>query len=154
MNCSQSFLLALIVCACSGSVAADSFRPDTGLEDEFLASVDEARIVVFPTTMRDPYLTRYSTESARRVVDFLNANGIGTARLWESRLALGKPAGGSQLAMFDAAIDEIAAKSDSLVLEADYIVMLDILFPPGQGDRLQVFGTRGQRPCRMSDERR
>ena len=136
----QSFLLPLIICMYSGNLAADAFRPETDLEDGFLETVEEARIVVFPTTMRDPYLTRYSTESAQRIVDFLNANGIGTARLWESRLALGKPAGGSQRAMFDAAIDEIAAKSDSLELEADYIVMLDILFPPGQGDRLQVFG--------------
>ncbi len=133
--------MCVVLFSAVGSAAfADGFRPDSGLEDAFLDDIGAARITVFPTILRDPYMSRYSPASRDRVVSFLSGNNLASATSADTRLSLGKPEARSQFEMFQAALAGIGSKIADMDLETDYAMVLEVMFPPSSNDRLQVFG--------------
>jgi hypothetical protein len=122
------------------SAMADGYRPASDLATAFVNEVATADIVVFPTIVRDPYISRYSTASRDLVIEFLEKNGLGRARAAESQFYLGKLQRQPQLELFEDSIRTIGQQLASSQIVADYVMALEVLVPPSREGGTEVFG--------------
>lgn len=128
----------LLVFCCAAM--ADGYRPESDLSTAFVNDMATAEIVVYPTIVHDPYICRYCTASRQLVIDFLETNGLGTARAVDTQIYLGKPEGKSQFEMFQNSMRIVGEHVSASQIDADYIMVLEVLFPPGMHGRTEVFG--------------
>ena len=119
---------------------ADGYRPDSDLAAGFIADVTTARIIVFPTVIRDPIISRFSTASRDHIVEYLKSNRLGIVSVADTRFYIGEPQGRSQFEMFQSSMRTIGGKLGSGSLDADYVMILEILFPPSRDKVTEVFG--------------
>jgi len=122
------------------SAMADGYRPDSDLATAFVNDFATADIVVYPTIARDPYISRASTASRDLVIEFLKKKGLVNARAAEKQLDVGKPQTQSQFEMFNSSIRTIAEQLDVSQIEADYVMVLEVIFPPSRQGGAEVFG--------------
>ncbi|MDH3806909.1 MAG: hypothetical protein OEU90_15760, partial [Gammaproteobacteria bacterium] len=122
------------------SAMADGYRPDSDLATGFVNEVRTAEIVVFPTIIRDPYISRFSTASRDLVIQFLEKNSLGNARAADMQFYLGKPQRQSQFKTFDDSIRTIGEQLGSSQLAADYVMVMEVLLPPSRKGVTEVFG--------------
>lgn len=132
--------LVLVVLFVPASALADGFRPETELASTFADDVATAKIAVFPTIVRNPYVSRYSTDSSRMVVEFLETRGLGTPEMAGTQFYLGDPEGSSQFEFFENALQAIGEQVASSQIAADYVVVVEVLFPPHRPGVTEVFG--------------
>jgi len=116
------------------------YRPPSSLSTAFVDNVATAEIAVFPTIVRSPYISRFSSESQLRVVEFLERNHLGTARAVEHQFNLGAPEGRSQFEMFLNTMQKIGEQLREDPQAADYVIVLEVLFPPARSGVTEVFG--------------
>jgi len=137
----KTIFLASVGILYAGALAvADSYRLPSELADSFVESLPTANIVVFPTVVRDPFVTRYSLESRDLAIRLLEEYGVGSVTASARKLHLGVPAAPSQYAIFQNAIRTMAEQIGSASPNVDYFLLIDVLFPPGPRDKLEVFG--------------
>ncbi len=138
-NTSRCWTCSILASCLLASLAlADGYRPDSRHADAFVESIDTANIVVFPTIVRDPYVARYSPASRDRIIASLaRYNPVGV-RPNDRRIDLGKLEGRGQFEFFQNSMRSIAEQLAGI--DADYVMVLEVLFPPAAGKTLQVFG--------------
>ncbi|MEE4161449.1 MAG: carbohydrate binding domain-containing protein [Woeseiaceae bacterium] len=137
----KTIFLVSVGILCAGAIAvADGYRPPSELADSFVESLPTAEIVVFPTVIRDPFVSRYSLESRDLAIRLLEEYGVGGVTASDRELHLGEPAAPSQYAMFQNAIRTMAEEIGRTSSGVDYFLLIDVLFPPGPRDKLEVFG--------------
>lgn len=139
----RNFALLVAVFGLLGTAAiafAGGFRPPSEFAGQFVDAFPTATIVVFPTVVRDSYIERYSLESRDLAIRLLDEHGAGAAQASDSQLYLGKLSPTSQYEMFQGSLRAMAAAVRSEAIEADYVLLVDVVFPPLRGKRLEVFG--------------
>ena len=117
--------------------APPGFRPESPLAEAFVESLDDAEVVVLPTVVRGPEWITHSVASQRLIVELLDEDGQVTATTGERRIDLGAAPHESQWALFQNALETMAAAVDRGRSGGDYTLMMEVLFQPG--DRI-VFG--------------
>jgi len=150
MKITHTLIIAALVllCSCSASqiqphtqTSADpGYRPASSLATVFINEVATAEIAVFPTIVRTPYISRYSGASQQRVVEFLEKNDLGTAKAANIQFNMGAVQGRSQFEMFLNSMQTIGEQLGEYEQEADYVILLEVLFPPTQREVTEVFG--------------
>ena len=134
-------LAALLVLGFStGSLADVAYRPEANGARAFVENVSSAEIAVFPTIVRTPYLSRFSTESQRQVIAFLNKNNLGSGKAGDLQFYLGGLQGRSQFEMFQNSMQEISRQLAGYEGEADYTMVIEVVFPPVVSGLTRVFG--------------
>jgi len=134
------FLVSVGILYAGALAVADSYRPPSELADSFVEALPTADIVVFPTVVRDPFVSRYSLESRDLAIRLLEEYGVGSVTASDRGLHLGEPAAPSQYAIFQNSIRTMAEEIGSTSKGVDYFLLIDVLFPPGPRDKLEVFG--------------
>ena len=140
----QPFLVALLMLAFSSAPAHEpqqtipepGFRPPSEGAPTFVEAVGDMSIEVLPTLVRRIGRTAHSFTSQREIVDFLNGQGIATARARPDRLDLGPLQRDSQWNLFQEGLSAVADVARSADTDADYLLLMEILVP---GDE-EVFG--------------
>jgi hypothetical protein len=135
-----SNVLGIAVVLLCSSAMADGFRPDSDLAAAFVDGVTTSEIVVFPTIVRSPYISRYSTASRQLAIEFLESNGLGAVRAGDFQFYLGDPKGQSQFVFFQDSMRRIAEQLENFDNDADYILVIEVLFPPRKPGLTEVFG--------------
>lgn len=119
---------------------APGFRPESELASAFIADVKTATVQVYPSVIRTPTNTTFSTESQQQVVAFLNENKITKAVADEMKFDVGELKGRGQFDWFRNAMATIGQEVESRGTDADYILVMEVLFPPQRGNKQTVFG--------------
>lgn len=132
--------LSIVFVVLCSPATADGFRPDSDLATSFVNEIAVAEIAVFPTIIRTPYISRYSTASQKLAIESLQKDGLGTARLEDVQFYLGDPIGQSQFAIFQNAMQKIGAQLEEYDDRVDYIIVIEVVFPPSRDGGAQVFG--------------
>ena len=150
MKITHTLIIAALVllCSCSASQiqphtqtsAEPGYRPASSLSGDFINDVATAEIAVFPTIVRTPYISRYSDASQQRVVEFLEKNDLGTAKAANIQFNMGAVQGRSQFEMFLNSMQTIGEQLGEYGQEADYVIVLEVLFPPTLKSITEVFG--------------
>lgn len=134
-------LAALLVLGFStGSLADVAYRPEANGAKAFVNNVSSAEIAVFPTIVRTPYLSRFSTESQRQVIAFLQTNNLGNGKAANLQFYLGGLQARSQFEMFQNSMQEISKQLAGYEGQADYTMVIEVVFPPVMSGLTQVFG--------------
>ena len=136
---SAKILSVVLVGLCS-SAMADGFRPDSDLAVSFVSEIAVAEIAVFPTIIRTPYISRYSTASQKLAVESLQKYGLAAVRPEDLHFYLGDPIGQSQFVFFQNAMQTIGEQLEEYDGHVDYILVIEVLFPPSRGGGADVFG--------------
>jgi hypothetical protein len=116
------------------------FRPECEKASTFIADVKTATVQVHPSIVRTPTNTTFSTKSQQQVVAFLNAEKITKAVPDKMEFDVGEIKGRGQFDWFQNDMETIGREVKSLEAEADYILVMEVLFPPERGNRQSVFG--------------
>ena len=149
MKVSTRFIIALGVASFSLSLSADEaeeinpspgFRPECELASAFIADVKTSTVRVYPTIIRSPTNTTYSAESQQQVVAFLNGKKIIKAVSNEEKVDPGELQGRGQFDWFQNDMATIGREVKSQGIDEDYILVMEVLFPPQRGNRQSVFG--------------
>lgn len=130
-------IAAVFLCS---SALADGLRPDSDLAAVFVNEVATAEIAVFPTIVRSPYISRYSTASRTLAIEFLEKNRLGAARAEDLQFYLGQPQGRSQFVFFQDSMRAIGEQLEDYDHDADYNLVIEVLFPPRRPGITEVFG--------------
>ena len=116
------------------------FRPKTKKSKTFLNTYNQSAIVVYPTVIRTIDSTAWSSESGRALAAYLNQNLSSNTRFEETILNPGELEGKSQFQFFNNDMDALSAAAIELWKEADYHIILEILFAPQRSEAVEVFG--------------
>lgn len=134
-------LAGLIILAFSASSLADvAYRPESDLAKTFVNDVSTAEITVFPTIVRTPYMSRFSTRSQKQVITFLQNNQLGIGKAADKRFYLGALQARAQFGMFQNSMQGIREQLAGFAPEADYVIVIEVIFPPVMSGLTQVFG--------------
>jgi hypothetical protein len=137
-------LLALAPIAQAHETAEKSphpgFRPECESDAAFVAEIKTADMRVYPTIIRTPTNTYFSSESQQQIVVFLNDNKVTTATSDSSKIDPGKLKGAAQFDWFMNDMAVIGKAIKSRAVDEDYILVMEVLFPPMHGNRQAVFG--------------
>ncbi len=141
--------LALALTAVCLSLPADEteeknpdpgFRPESELASAFITDVKTATVRIYPTIIRSPTNTTYSVASQQQVVTFLNGKKITKAVSDQEKIDPGELTGRGQFDWFQSAMATIGREVESRGVDADYILVMEVLFPPQRGNSQSVFG--------------
>lgn len=125
----------------SEQILADpGYRPASDLTTAFVRAVSFAEITVFPTIIRTPEDTSYSSVSQQRAVEFLGMNNLGTGKAAEFQFDMGDLQGRSQWEIFQSSMQTIGKQLREHEVEGDYILVLEVIFPPSRSGGIEVFG--------------
>jgi len=116
------------------------FRPECKLSSAFVAEVNSATVLVYPTVVRSPTNTAFSTEAQQQVVAFLNDEGITKAVPDTGTIDPGELKGRGQFDWFQNDMSVIGQEVQKQKIDEKYILVMEVLFPPQRGNRLSVFG--------------
>jgi len=140
--------LVLLLCLCTSgraheqaeALAEPGYRPGSSLSALFVSEVATTEIAVFPTIVRTPDTSGYSIASRQRVVEFLNNNGLGTGMAADIEFYMGPVEARSQYEMFLNSMETIGAQLSEYKRQVDYVMVLELLFPPVRAGTTAVFG--------------
>ena len=132
-------ILIAVIVFCSVA-SADGYRPGSSLEQDFVEQFGSAEIAVLPTAFRAPGLVGYSTASRQFIVTYLNEHNRAAARDVDLDLALEPAARRPQFELFNDSMEKVGAKVAAAQLDADYVLALEVVFPPVMKGRIEVFG--------------
>ena len=121
-------------------LADPGYRPASDLSTAFVKGVSSAEIAVFPTIIRTPEDTSYSSASQQRAVEFLRMNNLGTGKAAGIQFDMGDLQGRSQWEMFQSSMQTIGKQLGEHEVEGDYVIVLEILIPPSRSEAIAVFG--------------
>ena len=116
------------------------FKPESNLSEGFLKSYKQSKFVVYPTVIRTPDSTAYCPSSGKAFSGLLKANLGLHATFNESVLDPGELEGQGQFDFFNNDMKHLASAIKEEGTNADYYVILEILFPPRQAEAVDVFG--------------
>lgn len=116
------------------------FRPECERASVFVADIQTATVQVHPSIIRTPTNTTFSAESQQQVVAFLNTEKVVKAVPDNMEFDVGEIKGRGQFDWFQNDLETISRKVESLQTEADYILVMEVLFPPERGNSQSVFG--------------
>ncbi|HSR87523.1 MAG TPA: hypothetical protein VLL07_01105, partial [Pontiella sp.] len=102
--------------------------------------IKTATVQVHPSIVRTPTNTSFSAESQQQVVAFLNAEKIVKAVPDKMEFEVGEIKGRGQFDWFQNDMESIGQEVEALETDADYILVMEVLFPPQRGNRQSVFG--------------
>jgi hypothetical protein len=149
MNASIRSIMALaLLTACLSLFAHETeqknpypgFRPESELASTFVAAVKTADVIVYPTIIRTPTNTTFSAESQQKVVEFLNERKVTTAKSGENPIDPGEIKGQGQFDWFQNDMAVIGKAVEDMEPGEDYVLVMEVLFPPTRGTRQMVFG--------------
>ena len=121
-------------------VSSPGFRPECELAATFIDNVESAAVVVYPTIIRTPTNTTFSSVSQQQVVDFLTGRKMTKAGVDTTELDPGQIKGNGQFDWFQNDMAVLGEKIRMQDIQKDYALIMEILFPPMRGDRQRVFG--------------
>lgn len=111
------------------------YRPLTEHSVAFALNVESAKIAVFPSVVRtvnpaeDNVSQEYSLSSQEQTIKLLKENGLGIPYAAVTEFDLSKaPEGKGQYALFLSGIQYIGDEAKTFNEEADYFIILDIIF--------------------------
>ena len=137
-------VLALLPIAHAHETAEKSpypgFRPDCESGLAFVAGIKTALMRVYPTVIRTPTNTYFSIESQQQIVEFLNESNFITVKSDSSKVDPGELKGAAQFEWFMNDMAVIGKAIQSRGIADDYILVMEVLFPPTRGNRQSVFG--------------
>ena len=116
------------------------YRPPSDLSSAFVKRISSAEVAVFPTIIRTPEDTSYSSASRQQAVEFLGKNKLGTGKAADIQFDMGDLQGRSQWEMFQSSMQTIGKQLGEHEVEGDYIIVLEILISPGRSEVIEVFG--------------
>ena len=116
------------------------FRPECERAPAFIADVKTATVRVYPSVIRTPTNTTYSAASQQQVVAFLNEEKITRAVADDIPVEVGEIQGRGQFDWFQNDMATIGQEVESRGVDADYVLVMEVLFPPQRGSRQSVFG--------------
>jgi len=116
------------------------FRPECERSAAFVAEVNAATIRVYPTIIRSPTNTTFSVDSQQQVISFLNGEDIAKAVPDTGTVDPGELKGRGQFEWFNNDLSVIGQELQKQKIEEEYILVMEILFPPQRGNRQMVFG--------------
>jgi hypothetical protein len=124
------------------------FRPESTQASAFVASFDSATIAVYPSIVRKVERTAYSYGSRELIVAALRSRTTGTTVVSNRRIDMGVLRGRSQWEWFQGGIEAVSREIDKKTPDADYSMVMEILFPPGNeyvfGVHLYVLDRHGE----------
>ena len=132
-----SFIALLLI---TSSALADGYRPESALGEVFAEGLGAAEIIVYPTVMRDPYVVGYSTASQQLIVDYFEKHELAGAAGTNDRIEFALPEHRPQFELFMDSLGKFGEQIADRAIQADYAVMLEIIFPPTMGGEVKVFG--------------
>lgn len=121
-------------------VPAPGYRPECERTTSFAADITTASIRVYPTILRTPTNTTFSTESQQQIVAYLNDNKITKALADDSCIDPGELKGMGQFQWFQNDSEVIGKELQTRKISEPYILVMEILFPPMPDNRMMVFG--------------
>ncbi len=116
------------------------FKPECELSAQFMQNFKQSKFVVYPTVIRTPDTTMFSKTSAKAFSELMTSDLKLKAELKPEILDPGKLEGRAQFTFFNNDMKNLAASLKQKTSDADYNVILEILFPPQRGKGLNVFG--------------
>ena len=116
------------------------FRPECEGAAAFVSDVKNAETAVFPTIIRTPTNTTFSTDSQQQIVSFLNHKKVTRAAPDRRELSPGDIKGRGQFDWFQNDMAVLGSELRKQKIEADYVMVMEVLFPPTRGNRQEVFG--------------
>jgi hypothetical protein len=119
--------------------APSGFRPYSPQATSFVEALDDAKLLVLPTIVRGSDWITHSVASQRSIVEFCAESGLVEAISSNLRIDIGVPPQQFQWKLFQNALVAIDAALEDWPFDADYALMMEILFQPG--DRI-VFGVQ------------
>ena len=132
-----SFIALLLI---TSSALADGYRPESALGEVFAEGLGAAEIIVYPTVMRDPYVVGYSTASQQLIVDYFEKHELAGAAGTNDRIEFALPEHRPQFELFMDSLGKFGEQIADRAIQADYALMLEIIFPPTMGGEVKVFG--------------
>ncbi len=112
------------------------YRPNSEHMTGFLDAIDTATVAVLPTIVQRQDRSVHWFASQQQLIAELNEHNIGSAHSKRLRLDRGPVAARSQWQIFEATLEAVAEVVRGKEIDADYIILLEILVPTGQS----VFG--------------
>jgi len=119
---------------------APGFRPECEGAASFAAEVKTSSIRVYPTIVRTPTNTTFSTESQQQIVDYLKENKVTHALSDDRSVDPGELKGVGQFQWFQNDCEVIGKEVQTRDISEPYILVMEVLFPPSRDHRLMVFG--------------
>ena len=116
------------------------FRPECERESVFIADVETATVRVYPSVIRTPTNTTYSIASQQQIVAFLNDEKVTKAVADDKPFDVGEIKGRGQFEWFQNDMATIGQEAASREIDADYVLVMEVLFPPQRGSNQTVFG--------------
>ncbi|RKD90477.1 LamG-like jellyroll fold domain-containing protein [Mangrovibacterium diazotrophicum] len=116
------------------------FKPESDLLDTFLQSYKQGKFVVYPTVIRTPDSTAFSPTTGKLFAELMAADLNLNASFNTEILDPGKLEGQGQFDFFNNDMKHLAGSIKEKGTDADYHVILEILFPPRQAEAVDVFG--------------
>lgn len=117
--------------------APPGIRPPSPQANSFVEALDDAKLLVFPTIVRGSDWITHSVASQRSIVEFFDESGLVDATSSDRRIDIGVPPQQFQWELFQKALAAIGAALEDWPGDADYALVMEVLFHPG--DRI-VFG--------------
>ncbi|NNJ69797.1 MAG: hypothetical protein HKP10_00750 [Kiritimatiellales bacterium] len=116
------------------------YRPESELAADFIRTVTTAAVRVYPTIIRTPTNTFFSTESQEQIVEFLNRKKITKAIPADRSIDPGELKGRGQFDWFTNDETVIGNEVKKERIREQYALVMEVLFPPQRGNRQSVFG--------------
>ena len=142
-------LLLLNGCAQTSHTHAinPAYRPASENATEFVQTLNTSTVAVYPSIIRTLEETSYSESSQRQIVSLLNAKKMTTAVANKSTIDPGALKSPPQWDIFINDMQTIADNLKSKKSDAQYNLVMEILFPPGNqsvwGIHCYVFDEQG-----------
>ncbi len=118
------------------TVPDPGYRPHSEHMFEFLDERDTSTVLVLPTIVRRDDRSAHSFASQQQLIAELNKHNIVSATEGRRRVDPGRLRRPSQWEIFEATLESVAELSRSGKVDADYVIVLELLVPTGQS----VFG--------------
>lgn len=116
------------------------FRMETERASAFASDIKTATIRVYPTIVRTPTNTTFSTESQQQIVVLLKEKKVADALKDSNEIKPGALQGHGQFQWCQNDMRAIGDEVQKREINEKYILVLEVLFPPTRGNHISVFG--------------
>jgi len=121
-------------------ISVPGFRMESELASRFISDIKTATIRVYPTIIRSPTNTTCSTMSQEQAVAFLDKNKVANAVKDNNEINPGELQGLGQFQWCQHDMEIIGREVQKRKVKEEYILVMEILFPPTRNNRQAVFG--------------
>jgi hypothetical protein len=116
------------------------FRPESELSETFVKTYKQSKFAIYPTIIRTIDTTTWSETSAKKFIELLKSDLALNVEFNKSVLNPGELEGRGQYDFFKNDMEKLGSKIQEDDINADYNMILEILFQPQQSESLYVFG--------------